>query len=106
MLAITLFHVRYDQRNYRGVYAMLDGTTRATTTEAQLTAMLATTRDRLGISGPGDELYSDIVDLQGSPDLVITIVLNSLFERGFATETFVWRVTPDETTYLVRYEVR
>lgn len=102
--AITLFHVRLDQRNYRGVYAMTDETFRAATSEAELTAMLTALRERVGRSTSVDELSYEFVD--SPPDVQITYVVEATFESGTLIETFVWRVTRDETVYLVSFRTR
>jgi hypothetical protein len=102
--AITLFHLRLDQRNYRGIYAMTDDTFRASTNEAQMTAMLTSLRDRLGRSLSLDELSYELVDR--SPDVQITFMIETAFENDTLIETFVWRVTPSEMVYLVSYATR
>jgi hypothetical protein len=102
--AITLFHVRFDQRNYRGIYSMTDETFRAATNEVQMTAMLSSLRDRLGRSASVDELSFDVLDR--SPDVQITFMIETIFENGTLIETFVWRVTPSEMVYLVSYQTR
>ena len=89
--AITLFHVRLDQRNYRGIYAMTDVTFRAISTEAQLTATLTSLRERLGRSVVVDELSYEVLDR--SPDVQVTFVTETIFESGTLIEKFVWRVT-------------
>jgi hypothetical protein len=102
--AITLFHLRLDQRNYRGIYAMTDETFRAATNEVQTTAMLNSLRERLGRSLSVDELGYEVADR--SPDVQITFEIETSFENGILIETFVWRVTPSEMVYLVSYETR
>lgn len=102
--AITLFHVRLDQRNYRGIYAMTDDTFRAATNEVQMTAMLTSLRDRLGRSVSLEEQSFEVVDR--SPDVQITFMIETIFESGTLIETFVWRVTPSEMVYLVSYQTR
>jgi hypothetical protein len=102
--AITLFHLRLDQRNYRGIYAMTDDTFRAATNEAQMTAMLSSLRERLGRSTSLDELSFEVVDR--SPDVQITFMIETIFENGTLIETFVWRVTPSEMVSLVSYTTR
>lgn len=102
--AITLFHLRLDQRNYRGIYGMTDDTFRAATNEVQMTAMLSALRERLGRSLSLDELSYELVDR--SPDVQITFVIETIFESGTLIETFVWRVTPSEMVYLVSYQTR
>ena len=102
--AITLFHLRLDQRNYRGIYAMTDDTFRAATNEVRLTAMLTSLRERLGRSMSLDELSYELVDR--SPDVQITFVVETIFESGTLIETFVWRVTASEMVYLVSYQTR
>jgi len=102
--AITLFHVRLDQRNYRGIYAMTDETFRAATSEAQLTATLTSLRERLGRSASVYELSSEFLDRP--PDAQISFVVETTYENGTAVETFVWRVTPSEMVYLVSFQTR
>lgn len=102
--AITLFHVRLDQRNYRGIYAMTDETFRAATNEAELTANLTALRDRLGRSTSVNEMSSEFIDRP--PDVRISFVIETTFENGTLIETFVWRVTPSEMVYLVAYQTR
>ncbi len=69
-------------------------------------AMLAVARERLGTSGRTREVRHEARRVPGSEDVDVTIVMDSTFENGTATETFVWRVTPTNLTYLVSYEVR
>jgi hypothetical protein len=102
--AITLFHLRLDQRNYSGIYAMTDETFRAVSSEAQLTARLTSLRDRLGRSTSVDELSSEYVDL--TPDVQLSFVIETTFENGTLIETFVWRVTSSEKVYLVSFQTR
>ena len=102
--AITLFHVRLDQRNYHGIYGMTDDTFRAATNEVQMTATLSSQRERFGRSLSLDELSYDLVDR--SPDVQITFMIETIFENGTLIETFVWRVTPSEMVYLVSYQTR
>ena len=102
--AITLFHVRLDQRNYAGIYAMTDDTFRASTSEAEMTALLTSLRDRSGRSVAVDEISYEIVDLP--PDVQVTIVVETTFETATGIETFVWRVTPSEMVYLVSFRTR
>jgi len=102
--AMTLFHLRLDQRNYRGIYSMTDESFRAASSEAQMTAMLTSLRERLGRSTSVYELSYEVVD--HAPDVQITFVVETTFESGTAIETFVWRVTSDEIVYLVSYQTR
>lgn len=102
--AITLFHLRLDQRNYRGIYAMTDETFRAASSEAQLTATLTSLRERLGRSVAVDELGYEVLDRP--PDVQITFMIETTFENGTSIETFVWRVTPSEMVYLVSFQTR
>lgn len=102
--AITLFHLRLDQRNYRGIYEMTDAAFRAATNEVQMTAMLSSQRERLGRSVSLDELSYELVDR--SPEAQITFVIETIFENGTLIETFVWRVTASETVYLLSYQTR
>jgi len=83
---------------------MADESFRATTNEADLTARLTALRDRVGMSRDENEVGVDIVDR--SPDVLITLVMETTFDNATLTETFVWRVTPSEMIFLVRYESR
>ena len=83
---------------------MTDDSFRAATKEADLVARLTALRDRVGMSHDENEVGIDI--MQRSPDLFVTIAMETAFDNATLTETFVWRVTPSETTYLVRYETR
>ena len=102
--ATTLFHVRLDQRNFSRIYAMTDDSFRATTKESDLSERLVALRDRVGMSRDENEVSVDVA--QRGADLLVTLVMETTFENASLTETFVWRVTPSEMTYLVRYETR
>ena len=102
--AATLFHVRFDQRNYSRIFAAADDSFRAATTEAAFTARLAALRDRVGASRSEDELRVEIGER--GQDLIITIVLETIFDNATLVETFTWRVTPTEQPFLVRYDTR
>ena len=102
--ATTLFHVRFDQRNYGRMYAMTDGTFRKTITEASFMADMGRLRERVGASRNEDELDADAYADGG--DAFVTIVMETEFDNAVLDETFVWRVTPDEMTLLVSYEAQ
>ena len=46
------------------------------------------------------------IQFDRSPDVLITLVMETTFDNATLTETFVWRVTPSEMIFLVRYESR
>src|SRR5262245_39396036 len=46
--AVTLFHLRFDQRSFGRIYAAADDSLRAASTEAAFTARLGALRDRVG----------------------------------------------------------
>ena len=98
------FSVRYDQADYHAVYLMLDQTYRSQISEEQLTSKLADMRQRLGMSAGMRERSHETMPLGGSGDVVVTFVMDSTFEKGAATQTFGWRVTPSNVTYLVNYQ--
>jgi hypothetical protein len=102
--AVTLFHVRFDQRNFGRIYAAADDTFRATTTEEVFTSRIAAQRDRVGMTQSQDELSVDI-GARGQ-DLLITIVVETIFQSATLVETFVWRVTPSQDVFLVSYVTR
>jgi hypothetical protein len=103
-LANATFSVRYDQADYHAVYLMLDQSYRSEISESQLTSMLGEMRERLGKSGGMRERSHETAPLGESGDVVVTFVMDSTFEKGTATQTFIWRVTPSNVTYLLRYQ--
>ena len=98
------FSVRYDQADYHAVYLMLDQTYRSQISEEQLTSKLADMRQRLGKSTGMRERSHETMPLGESGDVLITFVMDSTFEKGPATQTFGWRVTTSNVTYLMRYQ--
>ena len=98
------FSVRYDQADYHAVYLMLDQTYRSQISEEQLTSKLADMRQRLGKSTGMRERSHETMPLGESGDVLITFVMDSTFEKGSATQTFGWRVTTSNVTYLMRYQ--
>jgi Protein of unknown function (DUF4019) len=100
------FRARWDARDYEAIYALTDDRLRTAVTKERFMAMLAVARERLGTSGRTREVRHEARRVPGSEDVDVTIVMDSTFENGTATETFVWRVTPTNLIYLVSYEVR
>jgi hypothetical protein len=98
------FSVRYDQADYHAVYVMLDQSYRGQISEEQLTSKLADMRQRLGKSTGMRERSHETMPLGESGDVLITFVMDSNFEKGSATQTFGWRVTTSNVTYLMRYQ--
>ena|SRR6266508_1884120 len=105
-LDYSRFRARWDTRDYDAIYTMSDDRLRTAVTKEGFVAMLAVARERLGTSGRTREIRHEARRVPGTDDVDITMVLNSDFEKGAATETFVWRVTPSNLTYLVSYDVR
>jgi hypothetical protein len=83
---------------------MLDQSYRSQISEDQLTSKLADMRQRLGQSAGTRERSHETAPLGESGDVLITFVMDSAFEKGTATQTFVWRVTTSNVTYLMRYQ--
>jgi hypothetical protein len=98
------FSVRYDQADYHALYLMLDQSYRSQISEEELTSKLADMRQRLGKSAGMRERSHETAPLEQSGDVLVTFVMDSTFEKGTATQTFGWRVTPSNVTYLVRYQ--
>jgi len=98
------FSVRYDQADYHASYLMLDQSYRSQISEQQLTSKLADMRERLGKSTGMRERSHETMPLGESGDVLITFVMDSTFEKGSATQTFGWRVTTSNVTYLMRYQ--
>jgi hypothetical protein len=98
------FSVRYDQADYHAIYLMLDQSYRSQISEQQLTDMLAAMRQRLGNSQGMRERTHETMPLGEGGDVLVTSVMDSTFEKGTATQTFGWRVTPSNVTYLMRYQ--
>ena len=102
--ANATFSVRYDQADYHAVYLMTDQSYRSQISEQQLTSVLTDMRQRLGKSGRTRERSHETAPLGESGDVLVTFVMDSMFDKGTATQTFGWRVTPSNVTYLVRYQ--
>ena len=102
--ANATFSVRYDQADYHAVYLMTDQSYRSQISEQQLTSVLTDMRQRLGKSGRTRERSHETTSLGESGDVLVTFVMDSAFENGSAIQTFGWRVTPSNVTYLVRYQ--
>lgn len=102
--AITLFHVRYDQRSFARIYASTDAAFRQAASETAFTAQLAALRERTGASRNEDELDADAYE--DGADAVVTIVMETEYDLAVLTETFVWRVTPAEVALLASYRAR
>jgi hypothetical protein len=100
------FRARWDARDYEAIYALTDDRLRSAVTKERFVAMLAVARERFGTSGRTREIRHETRRVPGTEDVDITTVMDSNFEKGAATETFVWRVTPTNLTYLVSYDVR
>ena len=96
--ATAKFSVRYDQADYHAIYLMLDQSYRSQISEDQLTSKLADMRQRLGQSAGTRERSHETAPLGESGDVLITFVMDSAFEKGTATQTFVWRVTTSNVT--------
>jgi hypothetical protein len=102
--ANATFSVRYDQADYHAIYLMLDQSYRRQISEQQLTGLLAAMRQRLGNAQGMRERSHETAPLGESGDVLVTFVMESTFEKGTATQTFGWRVTPSNVTYLMRYQ--
>jgi hypothetical protein len=61
-----------------------------TTTEADFSKAMAAVRERLGVWQSSEEPTWKV--FAGFSGQTVTLVYNSYFERGTATEEFVWRV--------------
>ncbi len=105
-LDMSRFRAGWDDRDYEGIYRMTDDRLRDAMSEARFSAVLSAARERFGTYGRRREIRHEIRPLPGSGDVDVTLVMDSMFEKGAATETFVWRVTPTNLTYLVSYDVR
>ena len=83
---------------------MTDQSYRSQISEQQLTSVLSDMRQRLGKSGGMRERSHQTAPLGEGGDVLVTFVMDSTFEKGTAIQTFGWRVTPSNVTYLVRYQ--
>jgi hypothetical protein len=105
-LDMSRFSARWDARDFEGIYRMTDDRLRNTMTEPRFYATLSAARERFGASGRTREIRHEVRPLPGGDDVEVTLVMSSMFEKGPATETFVWRVTPTNVTYLVSFDIR
>jgi hypothetical protein len=97
------FSVRYNQSDYHAIYLMLDQSYRSQVSEEQLTD-LAKMRQRLGTWGRTRERTHETTPLGDGGDVLVTFLMDSTFEKGSGLQTFRWRVTPSNVTYLMRYQ--
>jgi hypothetical protein len=102
--ATTLFHLRFDQRNFSRLYSLTDPSFKRQVTETRFTSDMSSLRDRVGASVNEDEIDADAFEEAG--DAIVTIIMETTFEKAILSETFVWRVTPDELTFLLSYETQ
>ena len=100
--ATTLFHVRFDQRNFSRMYAATDASFRKEISEPAFTSNMSALRARVGASVNEDETDADAY-AEGT-DAIVTIWMETEFQNTVLSETFVWRVTQNEMTLLVSYE--
>ena len=100
--ATTLFHLRFDQRNFGRLYALTDPSFKRSVSETTFTSDMSKLRDRIGASVNEDEVDADAYDEAG--DAIVTIIMETTFENAVLSEIFVWRVTADELTFLMSYE--
>lgn len=101
--AVTLFHVRFDQRQFTRMYDMTDPSVRGQLGQTTFVAAMTQLRDRVGASV--DEQETDVDFDESANDVVITLYYESGFDNTVLSETFVWRVTKDEKTFLLSYTV-
>jgi hypothetical protein len=100
--ATTLFHLRFDQRNFDRLYSLTDPSFKRQVTASTFTADMSKLRDRVGASVNEDEIDADAYEEAG--DAIVTIIMETTFQNAVLSEIFVWRVTPDENTFLMSYE--
>ena len=100
--AITLFHVRFDQRAFNRMYELTDASFRKEIGEQAFVANMTALREKVGASRNEDEQDADAYE--DGKDAIVTIVMETEFDNAVLDETFVWRVTPAEMTLLVSYE--
>jgi hypothetical protein len=100
--ATTLFHLRFDQRTFDRLYSLTDPSFKREVSETTFTSDMSKLRDRVGASVNEDEIHAEAYE--EAADAIVTIVMETTFENAILSETFVWRVTPDERTFLMSYE--
>jgi hypothetical protein len=100
--ATTLFHLRFDQRSFARLYSLTDPSFKREVSETTFTSDMSRLRDRVGASVNEDEVHAEAYEEAG--DAIVTIVMETTFENAILSETFVWRVTPNELTFLMSYE--
>jgi len=102
--ATTLFHLRFDQRNFDRLYSLTDPSFKREVSATAFTSDMSKLRDRVGASVNEDEIDADAYEEAG--DAIVTIIMETTFENAVLSEVFVWRVTPDELTFLLSYETQ
>ncbi len=102
--ATTLFHLRFDQRNFDRLYSLTDPSFKRQVTASTFTSDMSKLRDRVGASVDENEIDADAYEESG--DAIVTIIMETTFENAVLSEIFVWRVTSDENTFLISYETQ
>lgn len=100
--ATTLFHLRFDQRTFDRLYSLTDPSFKRRMSETTFASDMSKLRDRVGASVNEDEVGAEAYEEAG--DAIVTIIMETTFQNAILSETFVWRVTPDERTFLMSYE--
>lgn len=99
--AVKDFHGMMDQRQYEAIYNAADDSLRTSMTKSEFVDYLQGIRDRLGtvIRAASRGFQLTTVAGQGAR---VALTFETEFERGTATERFVWRID-DDRALLVLY---
>lgn len=100
--AITAFHAQLDAAQFGAIYAGAAKEMKSSTTEAQLTAFLAAVHRKLGVLKSGKSVgWNENLNPDGH---FVTINYQAVYERGPATENFVYRIDNGKAA-LVGYHI-
>ncbi|HVO38199.1 MAG TPA: DUF4019 domain-containing protein [Spirochaetia bacterium] len=99
--AVKDFHGMLDRRQYEAIYNAGDDSLRTTMTKADFVQYLQGVRDRLGTVIRADSRGFQLNSIAGQGTRV-ALSVETEFERGTATERFIWRID-DDRALLVLY---
>ncbi len=101
--AVDNFHRQFNEDLYSEIYHGADNSFRASGTESKFVEFLSKNKQKLGNVLSSEEIKWQVNFNRANGYEIITVD-DTRFEKGEATETFVWYITND-STYLISYKI-
>ncbi|HEV2912369.1 MAG TPA: hypothetical protein VGX92_03535 [Pyrinomonadaceae bacterium] len=98
--AVSQFHARLDAEQYREIFNDADEMLKKTGSETELLAAMKQTHEKWGNVRQTTQSGANVI--MGNP-VQVRFVYNTTFEKGDATEAFIWFVRDNKAT-LVNYK--